>query len=71
MLGEPRRTGQGLHADGSTNKVNAVLVQPSQIIGTHRVRLAALAAHTPLPTMGVASWWCEGVWVMSYTNAGP
>ena len=36
-------------------RVDAVLVHPSQIIGTHRARIAALAAQSRLPTMGVTS----------------
>ena len=48
-------------------RVDAVLVHPSQIIGTHRARIAALAAQSRLPTMGVASWWVEAGGLMSYT----
>ena len=47
-------------------RVDAVLVHPSQLIGTHRARLAALAAQHRLPTMGVVSWWGEAGGLMSY-----
>ena len=48
-------------------RVDAVLVHPSQIIGTHRARIAALAAQSRLPTMGVASWWGEAGDLMAYS----
>ena len=47
-------------------RVDAVLVQAGQIIGTHRERLAALAAQHRLPTMGLALWWAEAGGLMSY-----
>ena len=47
-------------------RVDAVLVHPSQIIGTHRARIAALAAQSRLPTMGVMSWWGEAGGLLSY-----
>src|SRR5262245_56736906 len=48
-------------------RVDAVLVHPSQLIGTHSPRIAALAAQSRLPTMGVASWWVEAGGLMSYS----
>ncbi|HEY5865716.1 MAG TPA: ABC transporter substrate-binding protein [Candidatus Tectomicrobia bacterium] len=48
-------------------RVDAVLVHSSQIIGTHRARLAALAAQSRLPTMGVAPWWGEAGGLMAYS----
>jgi putative ABC transport system substrate-binding protein len=48
-------------------RVDAVLVQAAQMIGTHRERLAALAAQHRLPTIGVASWWSEAGGLMSYS----
>ena len=48
-------------------RVDAVLVHPSTIIGTHRARIAALAAQSRLPTMGVASWWGEAGGLLSYS----
>ena len=47
-------------------RVDAVLVHPSQITGTHRARIAALAAQSRLPTMGVPSWWGEAGCLLSY-----
>jgi putative ABC transport system substrate-binding protein len=47
-------------------KVDAVLVQPSQMIGTHRARIAELAAQSRLPTMGPVGWWVEAGGLMSY-----
>jgi putative tryptophan/tyrosine transport system substrate-binding protein len=47
-------------------RVDAVLVHPSQMIGHHRARIAALAAQPRLPTMGVVSWWGEAGGLMSY-----
>lgn len=48
-------------------RVDAVLVHPSQIIGTHRARIAALAAQSRLPTMGVAPWWGEAGGLLAYS----
>src|SRR5262245_24761198 len=47
-------------------RVDAVLVHPSQIIGTHRARIAALAVESRLPTVGVMAWWAEAGGLMSY-----
>jgi putative tryptophan/tyrosine transport system substrate-binding protein len=47
-------------------RVDAVLVHPSQMIGTHRARIAALAAQSRLPTMGPVGWWVEAGGLMSY-----
>ena len=47
-------------------RVDAVLVHPSQMLWTHRARIAALAAQSRLPTMGVTSWWAEAGGLMSY-----
>ena len=46
-------------------RVDAVLVHPSQMLGCHRARLAALAAQSRLPTMG-PSWWAEAGGLMTY-----
>ena len=46
-------------------RVDAVLVHPSQMIGTNRARIAALAAQSRLPTMG-PSWWAEAGGLMTY-----
>jgi putative ABC transport system substrate-binding protein len=48
-------------------QVEAVLVHPSQMLGTHRARIVALAAQSRLPTMGVTSWWAEVGGLMSYS----
>jgi putative ABC transport system substrate-binding protein len=53
-------------------QVDAVLVHPSQLIGTHSARIAALAAQHRLPTMGVGtSWWGAAGGLMSYAERDP
>jgi len=47
-------------------RVDAVLVHPSQLIGTHSARIAALAAQHRLPTMGPMPWWAEAGGLLSY-----
>jgi putative tryptophan/tyrosine transport system substrate-binding protein len=47
-------------------RVDAVLVHPSQITGTHSARIAALAAQSRLPTMGPVGWWVEAGGLMAY-----
>ena len=47
-------------------RVDAVLVHPSQMIWVHRARIVALAAQSRLPTMGVVSWWAEAGGFLSY-----
>jgi putative ABC transport system substrate-binding protein len=47
-------------------RVDAVLVHPSQMIWVHRARIAALAAQSRLPTMGVGSGWAEAGGFLSY-----
>jgi len=46
--------------------VDAVLAHASQIIGTHRARIAALTAQSRLPTMGGPTGWVEAGGLMSY-----
>jgi putative ABC transport system substrate-binding protein len=48
-------------------RVDAVLVHSSQMIGTHRARIAALVAQSRLPTIG-PSWWAEAGGLMSYSG---
>jgi putative ABC transport system substrate-binding protein len=47
-------------------KPDAVLVHPSQMIFTHRVRIAELAARSRLPTIG-PRWFCEAGGLLSYS----
>ena len=47
------------------DKVDAVLVHSSQMLGKHRERIAALAAQSRLPTMG-PTWLVEAGGLMSY-----
>ena len=47
-------------------KPDAVLVHPSQLIFTHRVRIAELAAGSRLPTIG-PRWLCEAGGFLSYS----
>src|SRR5262245_9623211 len=56
---------EGLFTAMARDKVDAVLVHPSQLTGAHRARIAALAAQTRLPTMG-PGWLVEAGGLMSY-----
>src|SRR5215468_6106462 len=47
-------------------KVDAVLVHPGQMFGSHFTRLAALAAQSRLPTMALTRSWVEAGGLMSY-----
>ena len=47
-------------------RVDAVLVHPSQMIGLHHTRLAALAAQSRLTTIGLTRAWVEAGGLMSY-----
>jgi putative tryptophan/tyrosine transport system substrate-binding protein len=47
-------------------RVDAVLVHPSQMIGLHHTRLAALAAQSRLTTIGLTPAWVEAGGLMSY-----
>ena len=47
-------------------RVDAVLVQPSQLIGAHTARIAELAVQSRLPTMGHTTAWVEAGGLMSY-----
>jgi putative ABC transport system substrate-binding protein len=48
-------------------RVDAVFVHPSQMLGTHRARIAALAAQSRLPTMGLTASWVEAGTLMAYS----
>jgi putative tryptophan/tyrosine transport system substrate-binding protein len=50
----------------SRERVDAVLVHPSQMIGLHHTRLAALAAQSRLTTIGLTRAWVEAGGLMSY-----
>jgi putative ABC transport system substrate-binding protein len=47
-------------------KVDAVLMHPGQMFGHHLARIAALAAQSRLPTMGLTRSWVEAGGLMSY-----
>ena len=47
-------------------RVDAVLVHPSQMLGLHHTRLAALAAQSRLTTIGLTPAWGEAGGLMSY-----
>jgi ABC-type uncharacterized transport system substrate-binding protein len=47
-------------------KPDAVLVHPSQMIFTHRARIAELAARNRLPAMGIIRWFPEAGGLLSY-----
>jgi putative ABC transport system substrate-binding protein len=57
---------RALRRTQATVEVDAVLVHASQIIGTHRARIAALTAQSRLPTMGGPTGWVEAGGLMSY-----
>ena len=57
---------EGLFTAMARDKVDAVLVHPSQLTGAHRARIAALAAEHRLPTMGPVGWWVEAGGLMAY-----
>jgi putative tryptophan/tyrosine transport system substrate-binding protein len=48
------------------DKVDAVLVHPGQMFGPHLARIAALAAQSRLPTMGLTRSWVEAGGLMAY-----
>jgi len=48
-------------------RVDAILVHPSPMLGAHAARIAALAAQSRLPTMGLTSGWVEAGCLMSYS----
>ena len=48
-------------------KVDAVLVHPSQMAFAHRARIAELAAKSRLPAMGMVRWFPEAGGLMSYS----
>ena len=51
------------------DKVDAVLVHPSQLTYAHRVRIAELAARRRLPSMGSVRWLPEVGGLMSYSGS--
>jgi putative ABC transport system substrate-binding protein len=56
----------GLFTAMARERVDAVLVQASQMLGPHHTRIAALAAQSSLPTMGLNRAWVEEGGLMSY-----
>jgi putative tryptophan/tyrosine transport system substrate-binding protein len=51
-------------------RVDAVLVHPSSMIGPHQARIAALATQSRLPTMGLERSWVEAGGLLSYSARG-
>src|SRR5262249_59523538 len=47
-------------------RLDAVLVHASGMIGTHRQRIAELVTQNRLPSMSVARWFAEACGLMSY-----
>ena len=56
----------GLFTAMARDRVHAVLVHPSQMIGIHRARIAELAAKSRLPAMGLVRWFPEAGGLLSY-----
>ena len=56
----------GLFTAMAHERVDAVLVQGSQMFGPHHTRIVALAAQSRLPTMGLNRAWVEEGGLMSY-----
>jgi putative ABC transport system substrate-binding protein len=56
----------GLFATMGRERVDAVLVQVSQMFGAQSARIANLAAQHRLPTMCIARWYSEAGGLMSY-----
>jgi putative ABC transport system substrate-binding protein len=57
----------GVFATMAREKVDAVLIHPSQLTFAHRVRIAELAAKNRLPSISNTEWWVEAGGLLSYT----